>query len=97
MMDSVSGALVGGLEYSPFGELVRRTGEWQKVPFRFQTKWALDAGPEEGNHWTIGLSDHNLRVYDPHGGGFLTRDPLGEEGGNNLGTCCVVDPKVMAK
>ncbi len=90
--DREDGSLTGGYEYLPFGEMVRKSGNWRVNPFRFQSKWGLDFGPREGEHWPITLYDHNLRAYDPSLGRFGNRDPIGDAGGNNLYAYADNDP-----
>ncbi len=90
--DREDGTLTGGYEYLPFGERVRKSGNWRVNPFRFQSKWGLDFGPREGEHWPITLYDHNLRAYDPSLGRFGNRDPIGDAGGNNLYAYASNDP-----
>ncbi|MBI2926645.1 MAG: RHS repeat-associated core domain-containing protein, partial [Verrucomicrobia bacterium] len=79
-----------GVEYGPYGEVVRSTGDLTLLPFRFQTKWAL------GQSWQGSLAlehlDFGRRVYVPTFGRFLNRDPIGEEGGANLYHYCGNDP-----
>lgn len=71
-----SNALVASYEYSPFGELLRCEGSYAKInPFRFSTKFVDDE---------TGLIYFGYRYYDPRNGRFISRDPIGELGGNNL-------------
>jgi RHS repeat-associated protein len=85
-----SANLKTGIEYAPYGEIVRSTGDLSLLPFRFQTKWAL------GQYWQGSLAPEHLdfgrRVYLPRFGRFLNRDPLGEGGGANLYHYCGNDP-----
>ena len=63
-------------EYGPFGELIRATGSMaEKNPFRFSTKFA-DKG--------TGLIYYGMRYYNPTTGRWISRDPIGEQGGLNL-------------
>jgi RHS repeat-associated protein len=73
----VSSARVGAeYDYGPFGEPVRVAGAHANVnPFRFSTKYQ-DA--------ETGLLYYGYRYYQPSLGVWLSRDPLGEEGGDNL-------------
>ena len=63
-------------EYGPFGEVIRATGPMAKVnPFRFATKYQDDE---------TDLLYYGYRYCKPSTGGWLSKDPIYEEGGNNL-------------
>ena len=63
-------------EYTPFGQLLRSSGEYAaKNPFRFSTK------PQDNE---TRLYDYGLRSYKAEWATWIGRDPLGELGGNNL-------------
>jgi RHS repeat-associated protein len=70
------GTLSARYEYSPFGELIRATGPMARTnPFRFSTKyWDEESG----------LVYYGERYYNPTLGRWISRDPIEEEGGNNL-------------
>ena len=57
--------LKAGVEYAPYGEVVRSVGDLGQMPFRFQSKWALGQG------WAgsrpVELLDFGRRVYAPGG------------------------------
>jgi RHS repeat-associated protein len=72
-VDASTETVVGEYEYSPFGEVLRATGA--TATFGFSTKYA-DA--------KTGLVYYGYRFYDPGTGRWLSRDPIGEEGGVNL-------------
>ena len=57
--------LKAGVEYAPYGEMVRSTGDLGQMPFRFQSKWALGQGWTGG--WPVELLDFGRRVYAPGG------------------------------
>ena len=62
--------------YDPFGQTHRLTGNFAAAnPFRFSTKYT---------DTTSGHIYYGLRYYDPRHGRWLSRDPVGEEGGLNL-------------
>jgi len=68
-------AIVAHYEYSPFGEIVEATGPLAFVnPWRFSTKYTDDEN---------GLVYYGLRFYNSQTGRWLSRDPIGEAGGNN--------------
>lgn len=72
-MDSSTSATY---EYSPFGETIRTTGPVSKPnPFRFSTKYADDESD---------LIYYGFRFYGASTGRWLSRDPIGEDGGLNL-------------
>ncbi len=63
-------------EYGSFGEIIRATGAMAKInPFRFSTKYQDDE---------TDLLYYNYRYYNPSKGRWISRDPIGEEGGANL-------------
>ncbi len=81
---SSAGAIVGTYDYDPFGRLIGKSGAAADAcPFRFSTKY-LD---EE-----TGLYYYGHRYYDPCSLKWLSRDPLGEQGGLNLTAFCANDP-----
>jgi RHS repeat-associated protein len=60
----------------PFGEVIRATGPMAKAnPFRFSTKYQDDESD---------LLYYGYRYYSASTGRWLSRDPIGEEGGHNL-------------
>jgi RHS repeat-associated protein len=68
-------------EYSPFGENLRSTGSGKNAnPFRFSTKFS----DEDTGHLYYGF-----RYYLPQSGRWLSRDPIGENGGNNVYGFCL--------
>ena len=70
------GAVAAHFEYDPFGNLVVDSqGNAPAFPYRFSTK-QQDA--------TTGLYYYGYRFYDPVTGRWPSRDPIEEEGGNNL-------------
>lgn len=71
-----SGAVVAHYEYAPFGAQTIATGAYAAAnPFRFSSEYY---DPETK------LIYYNYRYYDPQLGRWLSRDPIGEEGGWNL-------------
>jgi RHS repeat-associated protein len=76
--------LLASYAYGPFGEKISAEGTLaQSNPWRFQTKYR----DEE-----TGLYYYGHRVYDPHTGQFLSREPLGESESLNLYSYCHNDP-----
>ncbi|HOH41463.1 MAG TPA: RHS repeat-associated core domain-containing protein [Verrucomicrobiota bacterium] len=68
--------LTAQYEYGPFGELLRTTGPMAKAnPFRFSTKYQDDE---------TDLLYYGYRYYNPSTGRWPNRDPIGEQGGQNL-------------
>ena len=61
-------------QYDPFGAPLAAPGS-PSQPMQFSTK-SYDA--------ETGLSYYGFRFYSPHMGRWLTRDPLGENGGINV-------------
>ena len=79
-----SGDVVANYVYSPFGVLIGEYGDKADVcNFRFSSKY-YDSETE--------LYYYGYRYYDPASTKWLTRDPLGERGGDNLTAFCQNDP-----
>ena len=71
-----SGNVVAHYEYSPFGSLTKATGDYAgSNPFRFSSEYF----DEE-----TGLVYYNYRYYNPELGRWISRDPIEEQGGENL-------------
>ena len=63
-------------EYSPFGVTLTASGDAAELnPFRFSSEYADSE---------TGLVYYNYRYYNPELGRWLSRDPIAEEGGENL-------------
>ena len=79
-----SGSLVARYVYDCFGNVILSSGE-QAGDFRFgfSTKYKDEA---------TGLLLYECRCYSPVLGRWMTRDPIGEEGGVNLYAFCENDP-----
>jgi RHS repeat-associated protein len=74
--DNSTGTVAAHYEYGPFGELIRESGaKSETFSFRFSTKYE-DA--------ETGLLYYGFRYYDATTGRWLSRDPIGEQGGLNL-------------
>jgi RHS repeat-associated protein len=71
-----SGNIAASYDYAPFGATLSVTGPAAALnPFRFSSE-AWDA--------TLGLVYYNWRHYNPFDGHFISRNPIGEDGGLNL-------------
>jgi RHS repeat-associated protein len=78
LLNAGDGAIGAVYEYGPFGEPLRvqiKDATAEKLPFRFSTKFT---------DIETGLVYYGRRYYSPTLGRFITRDPIGEEGGANL-------------
>ncbi len=75
LVDADGGAIVGNLEYGPFGEPIRLTGTAKTEPFRFSTKYDDDESD---------LLYYGYRYYKPSTGTWPNRDPNQEYGSINL-------------
>jgi len=76
LVNATNGAIAAQYEYASFGELLRATGPLAFAnPFRFSTKYQDD---------DTGFLYYGYRYYDPSTGRWLSRDPLGEQGGKNV-------------
>ncbi len=70
------GAITAAYTYDPFGNVTEMAGqEAEENPWRFSTK-PVDAG--------TGWLYYGFRYYQPETGRWLSRDPIGERGGENL-------------
>ena len=75
-LTDVTGAVVAHYEYSPFGGVVTATGAYaEDNPFRFSSEY---------HDSETGLVYYNYRYYSPELGRWLSKDPIGEQGGWNL-------------
>ncbi len=75
-----SGNIVAHYDYSPFGEQILASGEMaQTFTHRFSTKPFCQY---------TGLIEYQYRKYHPSLGRWLSRDPIGEQGGVNLYAMC---------
>jgi len=70
-----NGAEAAHFEYDPFGRLASSTGSPEDFTYRFSTK------PQD---YETGLFYYGYRYYDPVTGRWPSRDPIGENGGENL-------------
>jgi len=76
MVNADDGALEAIYEYDPFGNLLRKEGDYASAnPFRFSTKYT-------DNETSLVYYGH--RYYSPSLGRFINRDPIEEQGGINL-------------
>ena len=71
-----SGTVSGTYDYHAFGGTVRAEGaSAYTLPFRFSSKYQDDESQ---------LYYYGLRYYSPGAGRWLSRDPIGEQGGQNI-------------
>jgi RHS repeat-associated protein len=76
LVNAATGEIAAHYEYDPFGKtLVADETLTNANPFRFSTKF---------RDTETGLYYYGFRYYEPGIGRWLSRDPLGEEGGYNL-------------
>ena len=71
-----SGVIQGHYEYSPFGKITVASGD---MADDFEYRFSSEVFDQE-----TGLSYYNYRYYSPELGRWLSRDPIMEEGGENL-------------
>ena len=77
---SETGEVVASYAYDAFGRTIAQSGAMASVfPFRFSTKY-YDA--------ESGLYYYGYRYYSPELGRWMTRDPIEEDGGDNLYAFC---------
>ena len=76
LVNANDGTLAAQYDYGPFGEVLHLTGPSARAnPFRFSTKYQDDESD---------LLYYGYRYYNASTGRWLSRDPLEEQGGNNL-------------
>ena len=77
---SETGEVVASYEYDAFGRTIAQSGAMaDEFPFRFSTKY-YDAEAK--------LYYYGERFYSPEMGRWLNRDPIEEDGGDNLYAFC---------
>ena len=82
----LAGNTAAHYEYGPFGEPLRVSGAMAgQNPFRFSTKYTDDE---------TGLLYYGYRFYNPSTGRWVSRDPIGENGGINLYEFCANRPTI---
>ena len=75
-LTGASGSSVGHYEFDPYGNATVKTGTLADAnPFRFSTKY-FDA--------ETGMYYYGMRYYSPVLGRWISRDPMEEEGGENV-------------
>lgn len=74
-VDGLTRSVSARYEYGPFGELIRQTGDFKDIPFRWSTKYCDDDS---------GLVGYSKRFYNAAVGRWTSRDPDDENGGLNL-------------
>ena len=81
---STNGTIVAHYDYSPFGEILVQSGDLADTfTHRFSTKlWCP----------VTGLYEYQMRKYRPEIGRWMSRDPIGEDGGANLYVMCRNNP-----
>jgi len=73
---NAAGNTVAHYEYDPFGNVTSSSGIFADAnPYRFSTKPVDDV---------IGYYYYGYRFYDPVTGRWISKDPIGERGGENL-------------
>lgn len=83
LVNAADGTVAAAYEYSPFGELVRQSGDYAATnSFRFSSKFTDNE---------TGLVYYGRRYYSPSQGRFIGRDPI-EEAGRSHG----VSPLIAA-
>lgn len=80
-----SGIRQAKFEYTPYGETLGSEGtETATMPFLYSCEYHDE---------DLGLIYYNYRHYNPQAGRWISRDPIGEEGGENL--YCFVKNQVI--
>jgi RHS repeat-associated protein len=77
LVNAGTGKLAASYDYDPFGNALKSVGDYAGAnPFRFSTKYF--------DRETDGLGYYGYRYYNSQTGRWLSRDPIGERGGDNL-------------
>jgi len=83
-INCADGTISAHYEYDPFGRLVCKEGSYaEDNEYRFSTKRYCQ-------QWS--LYDYGYRHYSPDLGRWMSRDPIGEDGGQNVYIYCVNKP-----
>ncbi len=84
VLDASDQSAAARYEYDPYGNVIASAGPYAGLnPLRFSTKWWDDE---------IGLRYWGYRYYSARLGRWMSRDPIGEEGGVNLLAAMRNDP-----
>jgi RHS repeat-associated protein len=76
LVQAATGVVAASYDYNPFGQLLKATGVYAKQnPLRFNGKYT---------DTETGLLYYGYRYYNPDTGRWISRDPIGETGGNHL-------------
>ncbi|MCP4348832.1 MAG: RHS repeat-associated core domain-containing protein [Desulfobacterales bacterium] len=76
LANATDGSIAAHYEYDPFGNIIKSEGEYKDSnPYRFSTKY-FDA--------ETGFLYYGFRFYSPTLGRWISRDPIEENGGENL-------------
>jgi RHS repeat-associated protein len=76
LVKASDGTVTANYEYGPFGETIRATGPMASAnPMQFSTKFTDDES---------GMLYYGYRSYNPNVGRWLSRDPIQENGGENM-------------
>ena len=77
-------SIVAQFTYDPYGNVIEQAGATaDSLRIRFSTKYADSE---------VGVVSYLMRFYDPLVGRWLNRDPIEEDGGENLYAFCGNDP-----
>ena len=80
LTDAGGAGILAQYEYGPFGEVIRATGPMARAnPLRFSTKYQDDE---------TDLLYYGYRYYNPSTGRWNSKDPIGEQGGDNEYASC---------
>ena len=74
-----TGAVVAATEYSPYGRVINVSGSTSNYPIGYCGQYTDSE---------TGLVYYGARYYNPKHGRFVNRDPIEEQGGNNLYAFC---------
>ena len=81
---SEDGSVAAQFVYDPYGNVLEQEGETaDSLRIRFSTKYSDSE---------VGVVSYLMRFYSPGLGRWLSRDPIGEEGGENLYAFCKNNP-----
>jgi RHS repeat-associated protein len=95
LSDSSGNFFPSALRYDAFGQRTALAGPNQPTPFQFAGGWGYEAEYSDSTEPYLGLSYLEQRYYEPATGRFISRDPIGFDGGLNLYAYCDNDPVNM--